>query len=134
MEVKQYSSFSFSHSFIFHFSFGLESKMWFPIYVTINKMDNLKLLLMVWTILDFQASQQVAKPQYDAKVQPTTLIPKQVGNMYTASLYAAFISLIHNKHSTLVNILNTLLVKYKPLLNKGSCFLYNIYILQFSGW
>ncbi|KAG4930330.1 hypothetical protein AAZX31_17G128200 [Glycine max] len=48
-----------------------------------------------------KASQQVAKPQYDAKVQPTTLIPKQVGNMYTASLYAAFISLIHNKHSTL---------------------------------
>ncbi|KAH1248949.1 Hydroxymethylglutaryl-CoA synthase [Glycine max] len=28
-------------------------------------------------------------------------IPKQVGNMYTASLYATFISLIHNKHSTL---------------------------------
>ncbi|XP_047158258.1 hydroxymethylglutaryl-CoA synthase-like [Vigna umbellata] len=50
-----------------------------------------------------KASQQVAKPQFDAKVQPTTLIPKQVGNMYTASLYAAFISLIHNKHSTLDN-------------------------------
>ncbi|XP_057419275.1 hydroxymethylglutaryl-CoA synthase-like [Lotus japonicus] len=48
-----------------------------------------------------KASQQVAKPQYDAKVQPTTLLPKQVGNMYTASLYAAFVSLIHNKHSTL---------------------------------
>ncbi|XP_027085226.1 hydroxymethylglutaryl-CoA synthase-like isoform X1 [Coffea arabica] len=48
-----------------------------------------------------KASQQVAKPFYDAKVQPTTLIPKQVGNMYTASLYAAFASLIHNKHKTL---------------------------------
>lgn len=48
-----------------------------------------------------KASQQVAKPFYDAKVEPTTLIPKQVGNMYTASLYAAFASLIHNKHSTL---------------------------------
>ncbi|GAB2274031.1 hypothetical protein Dimus_008800 [Dionaea muscipula] len=48
-----------------------------------------------------KASQQVAKPFYDAKVQPTTLIPKEVGNMYTASLYAAFASLIHNKHSTL---------------------------------
>lgn len=44
-----------------------------------------------------KVSQQVAKPLYDAKVQPTTLIPKQVGNMYTASLYAAFASLIHNK-------------------------------------
>lgn len=49
-----------------------------------------------------QASQQVAKALYDEKVQPTTLIPKQVGNMYTASLYAAFASLIHNKNSTLV--------------------------------
>lgn len=51
-----------------------------------------------------QASQQVAKPLYDEKVQPTTLIPKQVGNMYTASLYAAFASLIHNKNSSLVKI------------------------------
>ncbi|PHU07338.1 hypothetical protein BC332_23827 [Capsicum chinense] len=48
-----------------------------------------------------QASQQVAKPFYDEKVEPTTLIPKQVGNMYTASLYAVFASLLHNKHDTL---------------------------------
>ncbi|MBA0657089.1 hypothetical protein Goklo_009399 [Gossypium klotzschianum] len=48
-----------------------------------------------------KASQQVSKPLYDAKVQPTTLIPKQVGNMYTASLYAAFASLLHNKNSEL---------------------------------
>ncbi|KZV55860.1 hydroxymethylglutaryl-CoA synthase-like [Dorcoceras hygrometricum] len=48
-----------------------------------------------------KASQQVAKPFYDAKVQPSTLVPKQVGNMYTASIYAAFASLIHNKYSTL---------------------------------
>ncbi|XWS48990.1 hypothetical protein CRYUN_Cryun13aG0125000 [Craigia yunnanensis] len=48
-----------------------------------------------------KASQQVSKHLYEAKVQPTTLIPKQVGNMYTASLYAAFASLIHNKHSEL---------------------------------
>ncbi|KAK3016912.1 hypothetical protein RJ639_006517 [Escallonia herrerae] len=33
--------------------------------------------------------------------KPSTLIPKQVGNMYTASLYAAFASLLHNKHSSL---------------------------------
>ncbi|THG12338.1 hypothetical protein TEA_001525 [Camellia sinensis var. sinensis] len=49
------------------------------------------------------ATQQVAKALYDAKVQPTTLVPKQVGSMYTASLYAAFASLIHKKHSSLVN-------------------------------
>ncbi|KAJ4832234.1 hypothetical protein Tsubulata_001991 [Turnera subulata] len=48
-----------------------------------------------------KVSQQVAKPLYDQKVQPTTLIPKQVGNMYTASLYAAFASLLHNKHGEL---------------------------------
>ncbi|KAM7491331.1 hypothetical protein LguiA_034252 [Lonicera macranthoides] len=48
-----------------------------------------------------KASQQVAKPFYDIKVTPSTLIPKQIGNMYTASLYAAFASLIHNKNSSL---------------------------------
>ncbi|XP_047337799.1 hydroxymethylglutaryl-CoA synthase [Impatiens glandulifera] len=48
-----------------------------------------------------KVSQQLAKTLYDAKIQPTTLIPKQVGNMYTASIYAAFASLIHNKHSSL---------------------------------
>jgi hydroxymethylglutaryl-CoA synthase len=48
-----------------------------------------------------KVSQQIAKPFYDAKVQPTTLVPKEVGNMYTASLYAAFASLLHNKNSDL---------------------------------
>lgn len=48
-----------------------------------------------------KVTQQLAKSLYNAKVQPTTLIPKQVGNMYTASLYAAFASLIHNKNSSL---------------------------------
>ena len=54
--------------------------------------------------MDLQITQQLAKPLYDAKVQPSTLIPKQVGNMYTASLYAAFISLLHNKNNSLVYI------------------------------
>nr|WLF00988.1 hydroxymethylglutaryl-CoA synthase [Santalum album] len=48
-----------------------------------------------------KTSQQVAKNLYDEKIQPTTLLPKQVGNMYTASLYAGFVSLLHNKHSTM---------------------------------
>lgn len=48
-----------------------------------------------------KATQQVVKPLYDTKVTPTTLVPKQVGNMYTASLYAAFASLLHNKHNSL---------------------------------
>uniref|UniRef100_A0A7C9DCJ0 Hydroxymethylglutaryl-CoA synthase n=1 Tax=Opuntia streptacantha TaxID=393608 RepID=A0A7C9DCJ0_OPUST len=46
-------------------------------------------------------SQQIAKSLYDEKVQPTALIPKQIGNTYTASLYSAFASLIHNKHTSL---------------------------------
>ena len=54
-------------------------------------------------IVPLQTSQIVAKPLYDAKVQPSTLLPKQVGNMYTASLYAAFISVLHNKHSEMVS-------------------------------
>ncbi|RWR87580.1 hydroxymethylglutaryl-CoA synthase-like protein isoform X1 [Cinnamomum micranthum f. kanehirae] len=49
-----------------------------------------------------KVSQLVAKSLYGAKVQPSTLIPKQVGNMYTASLYAAFISILHSNGSTLV--------------------------------
>ncbi|AQL09921.1 Hydroxymethylglutaryl-CoA synthase [Zea mays] len=48
-----------------------------------------------------KASQQVAKNLYETKVQPTTLIPKQVGNMYTASLYAALASVVHSRHETL---------------------------------
>jgi len=83
-------------------------------------------------IIDLQTSQQVAKPLYDEKVQPTTLIPKQVGNMYTASLYAAFASLIHNKHSTLVNVLTTTANKVRCVIVLG--FLMNIFIFQLSGW
>ncbi|KAF8027423.1 hypothetical protein BT93_E0353 [Corymbia citriodora subsp. variegata] len=48
-----------------------------------------------------KVSVQVTKPLYDEKVQRSTLIPKQIGNTYTASLYAASASLIDNKHSTL---------------------------------
>lgn len=73
-----------------------------------NLPHNLYLVIYehLWAdLLDIQASQQVAKPFYETKVQPSTLIPKQVGNMYTASIYAAFASLIHNKNSTLVKLL-----------------------------
>jgi hydroxymethylglutaryl-CoA synthase len=48
-----------------------------------------------------KASQQVAKSLYDIKVQPSTLLPKQIGNMYTASLYAALASVLFNKHDSL---------------------------------
>ncbi|KAJ7296436.1 hypothetical protein O6H91_Y123600 [Diphasiastrum complanatum] len=49
-----------------------------------------------------KASQQVAKSQYNEKVIPGTLIPKQIGNTYTVSLYAGLASLIHNKADSLV--------------------------------
>ncbi|KAK9698640.1 hypothetical protein RND81_08G120000 [Saponaria officinalis] len=48
-----------------------------------------------------KVSQLIAKPLYDEKVQPSSLIPKQIGNTYTASLYSALASLIHNKNSSL---------------------------------
>ncbi|XP_078440515.1 hydroxymethylglutaryl-CoA synthase / HMG-CoA synthase / 3-hydroxy-3-methylglutaryl coenzyme A synthase [Wolffia australiana] len=48
-----------------------------------------------------KVSQLVAKNLYEEKVQPSTLLPKQVGNMYTASIYAALISVLHNKHVSL---------------------------------
>lgn len=56
-------------------------------------------------LMTLQVAQQVAKPLYAKKVEPTTLVPKQIGNTYTASLYSAFASLIHNKHSELVSTL-----------------------------
>eukprot|EP01018_Ginkgo_biloba_P040721 Gb_16306 [translate_table: standard] len=56
--------------------------------------------------------QHLAKPLYDAKVVPATLLPKQVGNMYTASLYAALASLIHNKRHSLVEGQRVLMFSY----------------------
>ncbi|KAI5064236.1 hypothetical protein GOP47_0020906 [Adiantum capillus-veneris] len=46
-------------------------------------------------------SQQVGKPLYATKVEPATLIPKQVGNMYCASLYGGLVSLLHQKAGAL---------------------------------
>jgi hydroxymethylglutaryl-CoA synthase len=37
----------------------------------------------------------LSKPTYDSMVRPSTLLPQQVGNMYTASLYAGLISLVY---------------------------------------
>ncbi|XP_024374898.1 hydroxymethylglutaryl-CoA synthase [Physcomitrium patens] len=48
-----------------------------------------------------KVSQQVAKKQYDVKVAPTTMLPKELGNMYCASLYAGLATLVHNKSSSL---------------------------------
>ncbi|KAH7404783.1 hypothetical protein KP509_15G042500 [Ceratopteris richardii] len=48
-----------------------------------------------------KVSQQVAKPFYVEKVEPATLIPKQVGNKYCASLYGGLASLLHQKASDL---------------------------------
>lgn len=53
-------------------------------------------------IMEMQVSQQVAKKQYDVKVAPTTMLPKELGNMYCASLYAGLATLVHNKSSSLV--------------------------------
>ncbi|KAH8961427.1 hypothetical protein BDL97_05G049800 [Sphagnum fallax] len=44
-----------------------------------------------------KVAQQVAKKQYDSKVAPSTLLPKELGNMYCASLYAGLATLLHTK-------------------------------------
>ncbi|XP_024377715.1 hydroxymethylglutaryl-CoA synthase [Physcomitrium patens] len=48
-----------------------------------------------------KVSQEVAKKQYNEKVGPTTMLPKELGNMYCASLYAGLATLVHNKSSSL---------------------------------
>lgn len=47
-------------------------------------------------------SQDVAKKDYKTKIEPATLLPKELGNMYCASLYAGLATLVHNKASSLV--------------------------------
>lgn len=48
-----------------------------------------------------KVAQQVAKKQYDSKVVPSTLLPKELGNMYCASLYAGLATLLHTKTEAL---------------------------------
>lgn len=70
--------------------------VWFTKIFTYHDDDN---------ILDIQVASQVAKKQYDEKVGPTTMLPKELGNMYCASLYAGLATLVHNKASSLVSTL-----------------------------
>eukprot|EP00475_Leptophrys_vorax_P030191 TRINITY_DN4505_c0_g1_i1.p1 TRINITY_DN4505_c0_g1~~TRINITY_DN4505_c0_g1_i1.p1 ORF type:complete len:495 (-),score=139.04 TRINITY_DN4505_c0_g1_i1:108-1514(-) len=44
----------------------------------------------------------ISKKQYVSKVGPTTVIPKNIGNMYSASLYASFVSLVAEQGEKLV--------------------------------
>ncbi|XWS37748.1 hypothetical protein CRYUN_Cryun19dG0071700 [Craigia yunnanensis] len=53
-------------------------------------------------LVEYTGKSTSSKHLYDSKVQSSTLLPKQVGNMYTASLYVAFASVLHNKHKSLV--------------------------------
>jgi 3-hydroxy-3-methylglutaryl CoA synthase len=56
------------------------------------------------SLQNFQASQEVANHLYGIKVQPSTLLPQQIGNMYTASLYAALASVLYNRHDNPVSL------------------------------
>ncbi|KAL2631809.1 hypothetical protein R1flu_016495 [Riccia fluitans] len=49
-----------------------------------------------------KTAQVVAKKKYDEKVGPTTLLPKSIGNMYCAALYAGLVTLVHNKGESLL--------------------------------
>ena len=39
----------------------------------------------------------LAAADYKSKVGPSTLLPQNLGNSYTASLYAGLLSLVYNK-------------------------------------
>uniref|UniRef100_A0A7S0DYV6 Hydroxymethylglutaryl-CoA synthase n=1 Tax=Hanusia phi TaxID=3032 RepID=A0A7S0DYV6_9CRYP len=41
---------------------------------------------------------ELARPMYAAKVEPSVLLPQELGNSYTASMYTGLLSLIHNWH------------------------------------
>jgi len=43
-----------------------------------------------------------SKPSYLEKVEPGTLLSKELGNLYCASIYCSLISLIHNKRDDLI--------------------------------
>lgn len=48
-----------------------------------------------------KAFMELSKPLYQAKVAPSTLLPKELGNTYTASLYAGLASLVFSQASEL---------------------------------
>mmetsp|Transcript_21931 Transcript_21931/g.53994 ORF Transcript_21931/g.53994 Transcript_21931/m.53994 type:complete len:527 (+) Transcript_21931:86-1666(+) len=45
-----------------------------------------------------KAFTELARPMYASKVEPTVLLPQELGNSYTASMYTGLLSLIHNWH------------------------------------
>lgn len=45
---------------------------------------------------------KLGKSSYNAKVEPSTLLPKQLGNMYSASLWAGLASLINSQGEKLI--------------------------------
>lgn len=42
---------------------------------------------------------ELARPMYDSKVAPSTLLPRELGNSYTAAAYTGLLSLIDSWHS-----------------------------------
>jgi len=47
---------------------------------------------------------KLSAADYQRKVMPTALLPQQLGNMYTASLYAGLLSLLYSTNEQLVGI------------------------------
>jgi 3-hydroxy-3-methylglutaryl CoA synthase len=48
-----------------------------------------------------QASVTASRQEYNDKVAPSTLFPRELGNLYTGSLYSGLASLIYNSHQAL---------------------------------
>jgi hydroxymethylglutaryl-CoA synthase len=49
---------------------------------------------------------EISTSDYNTKVEPSALLPKNLGNSYTASMYTGLISLISQKKDELVNFVS----------------------------
>jgi len=60
----------------------------------------------------YKAFAKASKPLYKQKVEPSTVLPKAIGNCYTASVYCALISLLVEKDAVHLQNANVLTFSY----------------------
>lgn len=68
-----------------------------PQYAAFTKFASLKKNETFNNVELDKALMEFSKPLYAAKVAPSTMLPKQLGNIYTGSLYSSLVSLISLK-------------------------------------
>ena len=65
----------------------------------------------------------LSKPIFAAKAAPGTVLPKAIGNTYTASLYTSLASLLSEKGKTLVSDDSSFLISHFSFLISHTLFL-----------